>query len=132
MSTILIVEDQAEVRKMLTIALKKAKYQVIEASDGEEALRMVSAQRPAVVLLDISMPGTMNGFEVCQALKADPALKETFIIMVSGLSDQKDFDQARSSGANAYFVKPFRFSRLIEVVQDHPQLTEKFVLVQLE
>jgi len=128
MKKILIVDDQAEVRKMLSFALRRPTHRVVEATNGLAALQAVKDHKPIVVLLDIMMPGSVNGFQVCEWIKADAELKKTFVVLLSGLNDKKDFDEARRVGANAYLVKPFRLSRLIEIVIDHEKLADTFVL----
>ena len=128
MKNILIVEDQPEARKMLHAALKKTADQLIEASNGLAALQLTKDCKPSVVLLDIMMPGTINGFQVCEWIKADAELRDTFVILMSGLSEPKDFDEAKRVGANAYLVKPFRLARLVEIVLAHEKLKDTFVL----
>ena len=128
MKKILIVDDKPEARKMLSIALKRPTHGIVEATNGLAALQAAKDHKPIVVLLDIVMPGPVNGFQVCEWIKADAELKNTFVILLSGLNEQKDFDEAKRVGANAYMVKPFRLSRLIEIVMDHSKLVDKFVL----
>lgn len=128
MKKILIVEDNDEARKMLSVALKRPTHTIVEATNGLAALRAAKDHKPIVVLLDIVMPGPVNGFQVCEWIKADAELKSTFVVLLSGLNEQKDFDEAKRVGANAYMVKPFRLSRLIEIVIDHVKLADTFVL----
>ena len=128
MQSILIVDDQDETRKILSIALRRPTHNVLEATNGIAALKAVKEHKPIVVLLDIMMPGSLNGFQVCEWIKADVELKNTFVVLLSGLNGKKDFDEARRVGANAYMVKPFRLSRLIEIIIDHAKLADTFVL----
>jgi CheY-like chemotaxis protein len=128
MKKILIVEDQDEVRKMLSIALKRATHITLEASNGLAALHMIKEQQPVVVLLDVKMPGALNGFQVCEMIKEDAQTRDTFVILTSGLNEEKDFDEARRVGADAYCVKPFRLSRLVEIVMGYRELAGTFVL----
>ncbi len=113
---------------MLSIALRRPTHKVLEATNGIAALKAIKEHKPIVVLLDIMMPGTLNGFQVCEWIKTDVDLKNTFVVLLSGLNDGKDFDEARRVGANAYMVKPFRLSRLIEIIIDHAKLADTFVL----
>jgi CheY-like chemotaxis protein len=128
MKKILVVDDQNDTRRMISIALRRPTHEVLEANSGIAALKAIKEHKPIVVLLDIMMPGTLNGFQVCEWIKADNDLKTTFVVLLSGLSDGKDFDEARRVGANAYMVKPFRLSRLIEIIVDHKNLADAFVL----
>ena len=74
------------------------------------------------------MPGSINGFQVCETIKETPELKDTFVILLSGLNEKKDFDEAKRVGANAYMVKPFRLARLVEIIVNHEKLIDTFVL----
>lgn len=128
MLKILIVEDDHDARKMISIALSRTSHKLLEAANGVEALKAVQEHTPEVVLLDIMMPGDINGFQLCELIKADAKLNKTFVILASGLNDEKDFTEARRVGANAYLVKPFRFKRLVEIIMTHAELVDTFVL----
>ena len=125
---LLIVEDQPEALKMLRIALSGTDFQLLTADHGALALQIVKADRPAVVLLDIRLPGNLDGYLVCEAIKGDPDTRSTYVILTSGLADQKNIDEGRRVGADAYFVKPFRLSRLTEVVDEHERLAGQFLI----
>ncbi|MEY4155974.1 MAG: hypothetical protein RJB64_695 [Pseudomonadota bacterium] len=128
MPKILIVDDQNETRKMLRMALDKHAAHILEASDGTSALRLAKEQQPDVILLDIVMPGEINGFQACEKIKLNPELKNSFVVLVSGLAGVKDVEEAKRVGANAYFVKPFRLSRLTEIVDNYEKFSTVFVL----
>lgn len=130
MKKILVVEDQLEVRKMLLIALKRRTHITLEASTGLGALELAKMHKPLVVLLDAQLSGTPDGLQVCEWIKGDPELKDSYIVLISALSAQQDVDAAKHVGANAYFVKPFRLASLVEVVVNHQKLKESFVLVE--
>ncbi len=83
---------------------------------------MAKQERPAVVLLDIVMPGSITGFQVCEMIKGEPELQDTYIILISGLSNPNNFYQAERLGADAYLVKPFPMSRLVEIVGNYQEL----------
>lgn len=128
MNKILIVDDKPEARKLLAIALKSPTHEIIEAASGLAALQIIKEHKPDVVLLDVIMPGPVNGFQACEWIKADAETKNTFVILISGLSEKKDFDEARKVGADAYLLKPFRLTRLAEIVANHDTLVGTFVL----
>lgn len=128
MPKILIVEDQGETRKMLRMALQKHATQILEASDGASALQIAKEHKPDVILFDIVMPGDINGFQACEMVRSSPELKSSFVILVSGLTEPKDFEEAKRVGANAYFVKPFRLGKLIELVDNYEKFLNVFVL----
>ena len=79
---VLIVDDQANLRKLLRLSLCQ-EYDVLEAEDGAGALKLVREQRPQVVILDVMMPGEFDGIEVCRQIKKDPALAHTGVVMVT-------------------------------------------------
>lgn len=106
MSTILIVDDHSDIRRLLSITLGK-EYTVIEAEDGAQALAMVHRHHPTVVLLDVMMPGGLNGFDVLHAIKSNPVHSGTVVAMITALGNRTDHEAARLKGADAYFIKPF-------------------------
>jgi signal transduction histidine kinase len=102
---ILIVDDDPCGRKLLASYLRPKGYDVIMASSGEEALELANSCMPAVVLLDVMMPG-MSGLEVCRTLKADPRTRLTQIMMVTALGDESDLVDGLDMGADDYIAKP--------------------------
>jgi CheY-like chemotaxis protein len=130
MKKILIVEDQIEVRKMLTIALRRPSHITLEAATALSALELAKLHKPLVVILYAQLPGTLDGLQVCEWIKDDQELKDCYIVLISTSSEHKDVDMAKKAGANAYFVKPFRLASLVEVVVHHRKLKETFVLVE--
>jgi DNA-binding response OmpR family regulator len=87
---LLIVDDQEDLRKMLRLALGYGKYSLLEASDGEAALALARAEKPDVVLLDVMMPGKLDGIAVCRAIKADPELAGCFVLMLTARGHTDD------------------------------------------
>ena len=106
MYKVLIVDDQVDIRRMMSIVLGDD-YALLEAEDGITALNLVRRHKPDVVLLDIMMPGDLDGLQVLQAIRADPEIKLTCVIMVSAKGQATDSALGMQMGANAYFVKPF-------------------------
>lgn len=101
---ILVVEDDPVLKNLLGHTFA-GKYQTLYASDGNEALALFETHKPAVVLLDLMLP-TMDGFAVLQSIRGrTDELKDTPIIIVSNLGQQKDIEKAKSLGANDYLVK---------------------------
>jgi DNA-binding response OmpR family regulator len=120
---LLIVDDQDDLRKMLRLALGYGKYQLLDAADGPSALAIAKAEKPDVILLDVMMPGGMDGFDVCRAIKADPELSHAFIVMLTARGQTSDYEAGDEAGADAYMVKPFSPTKLIEVVEMRTRLT---------
>lgn len=103
---VLVVDDNAMIRQLLRLALIRH-FEVSEAEDGAQALDLARSQKPDAVLLDVMMPGELDGLAVLARLKSDPALGATFVAMVTARSQAADKEAAMALGADAYFVKPF-------------------------
>ena len=109
---VLIVDDEPNIVISLEFALQKEGFIVAVARDGEEALMQAAAFRPDVVLLDVMMP-KKSGFEVCEALRADPAFAELCIIMVTAKGRDTEVARGLAIGADAYITKPFANKELL-------------------
>ena len=107
MSKILIVEDDPAIRRVIALAVKSAGYSpVLEADTGDGGLSAVRRERPALVLLDVMLPG-MDGVEVCRRVKSDPALAATAIILLTAKGEENDIVTGLDAGADDYVTKPF-------------------------
>jgi len=120
MTTILIVDDHSDIRRLLSITLGK-EFTILEAEDGIGALEVIRHKHPKVVLLDVMMPGEMDGLQVLDAIKADPATRHTLVAMVTARGQTADSDDARKRGADAYFIKPFSPLQVVAWVRSHVQ-----------
>ena len=109
---ILIVEDRPEIRKLVTMAMRSSPYVVIEADSGEAGLEAVVTQHPDLVLLDVMMPGDLDGLSVCRAIKGNPKLAAIPVVMISALAQASDLTLAREVGADDYLTKPFSLVHL--------------------
>ncbi|MGE5679256.1 MAG: response regulator [Bacillota bacterium] len=116
MSTVLIVDDEPEVRENLSDLLENVGYRVISAADGSDALRQLSKEIPSLVISDIMMPG-MNGYELLERLQCDPWLKPIPFILLSAKADKQSFRKAMLSGADDYITKPYDAEELIRSVR---------------
>lgn len=103
--SVLIVDDEEQNRQLLRDLLEAAGYETPEAEDGEQALRIIEAAPPDLVLLDVMMPG-MDGFEVCQQLKKDPRTATIPILMVTALTERQERLLGLAAGANDFVAKP--------------------------
>lgn len=112
---ILIVDDENYILHILDFSLGAEGYEVITAEDGEEAVRKAKDERPDLVVLDVMMP-KMDGFEACRAIKRDPELAGTPVILLSAKGRDIDQKQGYESGADDYITKPFSPGRLVERV----------------
>lgn len=103
---ILLVDDEPYILRSLSYLLTREGYDVEMAANGEEGLNRLRQLRPPLVFLDIMMP-RMNGYEVCEEIKQDPALAETYVIMLSAKGQQIDMERGLLGGADEYMTKPF-------------------------
>ena len=117
MNKILLVDDQADIRRLMRVTLGKT-FEILEAEDGDSALRLVRSELPALVILDVMMPGVLDGLQVLDAIRHDPCLEDTLVIMVTARASAKDVEAGMLRGADAYFTKPFSPLRLIACVQE--------------
>jgi two-component system, OmpR family, phosphate regulon response regulator PhoB len=113
---ILIVDDQADLRKLIRLTLQPANFQVSEAITGQEALERAAEIVPDLVLLDVMMPGDLNGYGVCRALKARPQFARTKVILLTARGQEADLELGRVAGADDYLVKPFSPTQLLNLV----------------
>lgn len=114
--TILIAEDSLEQRSLYAAILRSAGYRVLEASDGQEAVALVRTERPGLVLMDVTMPGT-SGWNAVRELKEDKATAAVPIIVVTGLAGSWDRDASLAAGADEHLAKPVSPPRLLEEVR---------------
>jgi two-component system alkaline phosphatase synthesis response regulator PhoP len=103
---ILIADDNQNIRDALTYLLEDEGYELLLAKDGAEALQKVRDLRPDILFLDIMMP-EINGYDVCRTIKADPLLKDTYVIMLTAKGQVAEQERGKEVGANEYIVKPF-------------------------
>ena len=115
---ILIVDDHSDIRRLLSISLCK-EFTVKEAEDGVTALETARHDHPRIILLDVMMPGEMDGMQVLDALKSDPKTSDILIAMISARAPTVDHDEARRRGADAYFIKPFSPLQVVAWVRSH-------------
>jgi DNA-binding response OmpR family regulator len=103
---ILVIDDEPYILRSLSYLLTREGYAVETATNGEEGLERVRSLRPPLVFLDIMMPN-MNGYEVCEQVKADASLSGTYVIMLSAKGQQIDRERGLLGGADEYMTKPF-------------------------
>jgi len=105
-STVLVVDDDPVIQKLLQVNFEMEGYTVITAGDGLEGLERARAERPDVIICDIMMP-RMDGLEVTRALKGDPDTQGIPILLLSAKAQQADVAAGQATGADDYVTKPF-------------------------
>ena len=117
MPKIIIADDEPSLRLLVRATLSANKmFELIEASDGNEALLKSQKELPDLLLLDVMMPG-LSGFEVCERLKNDPKTKKIKIIMLTAKGQQSDRDWALSVGTDYFLTKPFSPIELFNLIE---------------
>lgn len=114
---VLIADDEPNIVVSLEYLMKREGHEVLVARDGEQALALAREHRPALVLLDVMMPGR-SGVEVCQALRADEATASIKVLMLSAKGRDTDVAVGLGVGADAYMTKPFSTRELAERVRE--------------
>jgi DNA-binding response OmpR family regulator len=103
---ILVVDDEPHLLRSLTFVLSKEGYQVIMATDGEQAIKMINEEKPQIVFLDVMMP-KKNGYDVLETVRSVPENKNIYIIVLSASGSGNDRNKALAKGANEFISKPF-------------------------
>jgi CheY-like chemotaxis protein len=116
MNRILIIEDQSDIRRLIRWTLEFEDYEIHEAATGPDGLVAAAELKPDLILLDVMMPGGLDGFQVCEQIKADPALKHTPVVILTARSQQRDRQAGERAGADAFLAKPFSPLQLVETV----------------
>lgn len=115
---ILAIDDNADIRGLLSFVLGKENYEVTTAADGIIGLQLIKDTKPDLILLDVMMP-EFSGFDVLDAVRSDKdsKVREIPILMLTAKSSTEDVDEALSLGATSYIVKPFRPAKLVEKIR---------------
>ena len=116
MQTLLIVDDRADNRKLLRLSLGH-RYALLEAPDAATAWDLLVAHRPRGVILDVMMPGGMDGFDLCAKIRADAELKNTYVLLLTARGQAADRERGREVGADDYVVKPYSPTALLQIVE---------------
>jgi DNA-binding response OmpR family regulator len=116
MAKILIAEDERDIRDLITFTLGFAGFNVVSASNGEEALNMARQEMPDLILMDVRMP-RMTGYEACAAMKADAKMKDIPVIFLSAKGQDAEIQTGLQAGAVDYLLKPFAPDQLTARIQ---------------
>ena len=113
--TILVVDDNEANLRLITAVLKTRGYGLIEARSGETALAVITDQRPALVLMDVQMPG-MSGIDVARAVRAMPDTGDLPLVAITAMAMKGDREEILDAGFNDYLAKPYKMADLLGVV----------------
>jgi CheY-like chemotaxis protein len=120
MAKILVAEDSDMMRKIAKMSIEKGGHQVIEATNGLEAVELAKKEMPQVILLDAEMP-EMDGWEACKAIKQDPLTSKIPVIMCTGHDLSEEPELLKEAGANDYIVKPYNPVMILQKVNKYLQ-----------
>ena len=121
---ILIADDEPTIVRLMEFILARQGHEMIVAVNGEEALQKIRTEQPDLVLLDIMMP-RIDGYEVAQQLRADPATAALPIIMLSAKAQEEDIRRGVEVGVDEYVTKPFSPEHLVHVVSEYLKRIQK-------
>jgi DNA-binding response OmpR family regulator len=113
---LLIVDDEEGVRALVRMTLSTAEYEILEASNGAQALALARAQHPDLMLLDVMLPD-LSGIEICRELKGDRSMDSTTVVMLTAKAQNSDYGEAEDAGADGYFTKPFSPIALVQKIE---------------
>ena len=113
--TIMVVDDSASLRQVVSIALKGAGYDIIEASDGKDGLSKLTGQKVHLIVSDVNMPN-MDGITMVKEIKQNPAYKFTPVIMLTTESQESKKTEGKAAGVKAWMVKPFKPDQMLAAV----------------
>lgn len=106
MAKILIAEDEPDIRELVAFMLRFAGYEVMAASNGEEAVQVATRDVPDLVLMDVRMP-RMTGYDACRLMKANPVLHDVPVVFLSAKGQEAEIQSGLEAGAEEYLLKPF-------------------------
>jgi DNA-binding response OmpR family regulator len=123
---VLIVEDSDSIVRMIEALIKARGFDVRSAGSGAKGVEEALAWKPHVVLLDINLPGAIDGIEVCRRLRAEKDSAEIPIIFISAMTDEEVKRRAHEAGASAYFEKPFSPLALLKEIESFQRKSGRF------
>lgn len=131
-TSILIVDDDNDLRKLMRLTLDNGKREIHEADTALSGLQLARKLSPDILLLDIGLPGSFDGFVLYQAMSREPALWHVRTVIVSGHGAIADLTQAERLGIDAYVVKPFSPAKLVELVERLENLPREMLVIDAD
>lgn len=118
MKTILITDDQEEIRELVALTLSIGNFHLLKARSGLEAIEVARSRQPDLILMDVTMPGGIDGFEATRLIKNDPQTCRCPVLILSGRCEESDLEESLAVGAVGYIAKPFSPLALIRKVRE--------------
>jgi len=104
---VLIVDDNKELRTLIRMTLEFSNCEIHETEDGTHAMRLIDVVKPDIIILDIMMPGELDGLDVCKRVKSNSETSNTKVILLSAMGQKIDIERGIAAGAHSYLTKPF-------------------------
>lgn len=118
MKKILIVDDQPQIRELVTVTLQVGDYQILVAATGRQAIKIAEAEHPALILLDVTLvSGDLDGLEVCRRLKNEATTADIPIVLLTANGQKSDIEAGKLAGADDYITKPFSPIALMKKIE---------------
>jgi two-component system phosphate regulon response regulator PhoB len=117
MKKILIVEDEPDILDVITLTLEMGSYELLKATDGTKALTLAVEENPELIILDVMLPGELDGIDVCKRLRSTEVTKNSHIMILSARGMEKDVQAGIEAGCDEYIVKPFSPLELIQRIK---------------
>jgi CheY-like chemotaxis protein len=117
MTKILVAEDERDIQFLIAFTLQAAGYEVLTASNGEEAVALATKELPALVLTDVRMP-KLTGYDACRQLKSNPATQHIPVVFLSAKGQEAEVQTGLDAGGDAYLLKPFEVTQLTKKVAE--------------
>ena len=115
---ILIVDDSIAIRELVSTTLEVEKYEVFEASDGENAIKIATQEKPHVVIMDVALPGRIDGIEATKMIKSNQATRNCTVLILTGNEDKNLREKGVRAGASDFFLKPFSPLELLQKIEN--------------
>jgi CheY-like chemotaxis protein len=116
MTTVLIADDEPNLRLLVSATLLSDEFDVVEAGDGDEAWNLILEHRPEIVILDLQMPGR-TGLELAESIRRTNDIRDTRVIMLTSKAQRADIERGYAAGADIYLTKPFLPIELLNAVE---------------
>jgi len=118
MKKILVVDDQQEIRDLVEVTLRVADFKIFKAETGEKAIKIAREEKPELIIMDVMMPGSIDGLEATRQIKADKKTRSCYVLLLTAKGQTDDIEAGKDAGADEYFVKPFSPLELIRKVEE--------------
>jgi len=119
---ILVVDDNDDIRELISVTLDSEDYQLFEASNTDQALRLIHDVTPHLIILDVMLPGSMNGYKLCELIKSSKITQSIYVMLFTARGQKSDINTGNTAGADDYLVKPFSPIKLKQKIENYFQL----------